>query len=126
MIAESRSKSRFAIAKRRAMSHQAFRHNQKQIIIDLLKKGEGNFDFLLNAEKALRVKSWRKWSDSPLGEFITVLLRTRKFQGTNKELKISEILKEAERLFPKQWRSFRWGIPKAYFEEIIIPTINKK
>lgn len=126
MVAESRSRSRVSIAKSRAMSHQAFRHRQNQIITELVKTYDDDFDLLINAEKALRTKSRRKFPDSPLVEFVSVLLRTRSAEGTNKNLKISEILEQAEALSPLEWRAFRWGITKKYFEEVVQPAIKRR
>lgn len=126
MIAESRSRSRFAIAKRRSLSHQSFRRHQKQIIVELLKQSAEDFDLLKNSERVLRVKGWRKWSDSPLGEFLSVLLKARESEGTNEGLKISKILEEAERLSPTDWRSFRWGITKKLYEEVVFHAIKQK
>ena len=91
MVAESRSRSRFAIAKRRAMSHQSFRLVQKQTIKRLIIEVEPEFEMLENKERASRIKSWRKLSDKPLGNFVAVLLRQRKKYGINSNLKISNL-----------------------------------
>lgn len=111
MYGESRSRSRFAIAKRRAKRHQTFRHHQKQIIAETIKTN-ADFDSLLSTEKALKIKGWRKVSDESLGEFVSVLLGIRKTSGSNKELKTSGLLKQAERYSPKPWRNRRWERPE--------------
>jgi len=112
MFAESRSLSRFAIAKRRAMSHQAFRLAQKQTIKRLIIQAEPEFELLESKETALKIKSWRKLSDRPLGEIVLTLLEKRKKYGIIKKLKISKILIKSERRSPIEWRSFRWGLSK--------------
>ena len=126
MVAESRSRSRFAIAKRRAMSHQAFRLAQKQTIKRLINEQEPEFETIENKERALKIKSWRKLSDSPLGEFVSVLLRTRKKYGINSKLKTSKILIKSKRKSSIQWRSSRWGFSKRDFDNFIAPAIKSR
>lgn len=124
MIAESRSLSRISIAKKRANSHQSFRHAQRQIIIELVKRAESDFDALEKKERVFKVKGWRKWADSSLGEFVSVLLKTRHRRGINKSLKNSKILRQVERKSPVVWSRSRWGITRNYFKNVIEPSIK--
>ena len=110
MFAESRSLSRFAIAKRRAMSHQSFRLAQKQIIKRLIVEDEPVFETIENKEKELKTKSWRKMSDRPLGNFVAVQLRQRTKYGINSNLKISIILLKSKAKTLTRWRLTRWGL----------------
>lgn len=108
MIAESRSKSRFAIAKRKAGVNQAFRHAQKQILSQLNETSEAACEVVENEVEKVRKHSWRKISDSPLGEYLSVQILTRQKQGMNEILKESDLLKEAEKEDFRIWRKNRW------------------
>ena len=126
MIAESRSRSRFAIAKRRAMSHQAFRLAQKQTIKKIITQSEPEFEAVENNEKAFKLKSWRKLSDKPLGNFVAVQLKKRRKYGINSNLKISKILlQSASKSFPR-WRTSCWGFSKIEFDNFIAPALKKR
>lgn len=108
MVAESRSKSRFAIAKRRSFGHQAFRHAEKQILDQLHNISEEVIEEVQAKVDKVKKKRWRKVSDSPLGEFVTVQLNTREKYGINANSKKSNLLSEAEKQDFHQWRSRRW------------------
>lgn len=123
---ESRSRSRFSIARNRALGHQRLRHAQKQILTDLIKLQSEDFDSVKNTERVIRVRNWRKCADTPLGEFITILLRNRYKRGINDKFEVSEIIATAERLSKKNWRYDRWGITKRYFKDAILPNIKRK
>ncbi len=108
--AESRSRSRFAIAKRKAYGHQALRHEQKLILKELAKLAEEERDNIEAKMKSVQPKKWRKYADRPLGEFVTMLLYNRKKRGVNDKLKTSKILARAERESPKRWIRIRWRL----------------
>lgn len=109
--AESRSRSRFAIAKRRAYGHRALRHEQKLVLRELTKVSDEEFEIVEAKMKSVRRKKWRKLADSPLGEFIAILLKVRKDRGINEESKSSPTLETAKRKARRGWRSKRWVIP---------------
>ena len=107
---ESRSRSRFAIAKRKAYGHQSLRHEQKIIIKEVLKVTYEEIETIEAKMNSIEPKKWRKYADSPLGEFVSVLLKSRKVRGINKDLKSSDILEKAE-LKSKgksKWHYSRW------------------
>ncbi len=109
---ESRSRSRFAIAKRKAIGHQAFRHEQKIILNKIVDINDEEIEKIESQVKAVKPKKWRKISDAPLGEFVSALLNIRKKSGVNITLKTSRILEKAERKSPKSWSRNRWRLPK--------------
>lgn len=108
MVAESRSKSRFAIAKRRAIGHQAFRHAEKQILDQLHNISEEIIEEVEVKVDKVKKKRWRKVSDSPLGEFVAVQLNTRQNRGINANLKESNILRKAQKQCLHKWILRRW------------------
>ncbi|MGI9055788.1 MAG: hypothetical protein ACR2F2_08310, partial [Pyrinomonadaceae bacterium] len=71
---ESRSRSRFAIAKRKAIGHQALRHEQKIILKKISEINDDEIEKIESRMKAVKPKKWRKFSDAPLGEFVSILL----------------------------------------------------
>ena len=109
---ESRSRSRFAIAKRKAIGHQALRHEQKIILNKIVDVNEEEVEKIESQVKSVKPKKWRKCPDAPLGEFVSILLDKRKRSGVNKTLKISKILAKAEGKSPKRWSRDRWRLPE--------------
>jgi hypothetical protein len=107
---ESRSRSRFAIAKRKAYGHQALRHEQKLIIKEVIKVTDEEIEIIEAKMKSVEPKKWRKYADSPLGEFVSILLKNREIRGINKEIKSSSILEKAELKTRRknQWHYRRW------------------
>ncbi len=108
---ESRSRSRFAIAKRKAIGHQALRHEQKIIlnkIVDVVDVNEEEIEKIESQLKSVKPKKWRKVPDSPLGEFVSMLLNNRKLSGVNSTLKTSKILAKAKQRSTKSRSRNRW------------------
>lgn len=124
--AESRSRSRFAIAKRKAYGHQALRHEQKSILKELFKVTDEEIEDIEAKMKSVEPKKWRKYADAPLGKFVSVLLSERKRHGMNDKIRISRILTRAEQKSPKRWSRSRWGITKKIYDEIIAPAIERE
>lgn len=105
---ESRSRSRFAISKRKAIHHQALRHEQKIILSKIINVNEEEVENLESKVKSVKPKQWRKVSDSTLGEFVSILLNNRKRSGINSTLKTSKILAKAKSRSSKSWVKNRW------------------
>lgn len=108
MVAESRSKSRFAIAKRKAYVNQAFRHAQKQVLGQLNETSEDASEVIEIKVESVKKDGWRKTPDAPLGEFVSVLLNRRQKIEMDVEKENSELLTEAEKDDFRVWRSKRW------------------
>ena len=109
---ESRSRSRFAIAKRKKYGHQALRHEQKLILNEIVKVTNEEIEIIEAKMKSVEPKKWRKYADAPLGEFVSILLDKRKKHGINEKLKFTRIMAKAERKSPKRWARSRWSIPE--------------
>jgi len=99
---ESRSRSRYAIAKRKAYGHQALRHEQKLILKEVVKVTSEEIENVEADMKSVEPKKWRKYADASLGEFVSILLSGRKMRGTNEKIKISKILTRAEQKSTKR------------------------
>jgi hypothetical protein len=106
--AESHSRSRFSIARNKAYGHQALRHSQKLALKTLTKVTNEEIDIVEAKMKSVEPKRWRKFADSLLGEFVSILLKVREERGINEELKTSQILEKARRKARLKWRSNRW------------------
>lgn len=108
--AESRSRSRFAIAKRKSYGHQALRHEQKLILKELVKVTVEEIEIIEAKMNSVKPKKWRKHADAPLGEFVSILLGQRKRYGMTDKIKVSKILARAELKSPKRWSRSRWSL----------------
>ena len=92
---ESRARSRFAIAKRKSIGHQALRHEQKLILNKTLKAPEEEIEIIEAKVKSVKPKKWRKCADKPLGKYVAGQLERR--YGVQDVAKQSSILKKAKK-----------------------------
>ena len=99
---ESRSRSRFAIAKRKSIGHQALRHEQKLILNRTLKSTEEEIEIIESKVKSVKPKRWDKYADKPLGKYVAGRLEKR--YGLRGAAKQSEILLEAKNRTPVKGR----------------------
>jgi len=110
MVAESRSRSRYSIAKRRAYGHQALRHEQKIILNRILQAEDEEIETLEAKVASVRRHRWRKLPDGSLGEFVSVLAMERRRRGMTNGIRDNRILKKAENTSPRKWKKGRWDI----------------
>lgn len=105
---ESRARSRFAIAKRKAIGHQAMRHEQKLILNETLKAPNEEIEIIESKMKSVEPKRWRKYPDKPLGKFVAGQLEKR--YGDQSTKKQRRILKKAKNRTPAKSRYDVWDI----------------
>ncbi len=106
---ESGARSRFAIAKRKSIHHQALRHEKKLILKETIKVSAEEFEIIESKMKSVEPKRWRKFADSPLGEIISNSLIGRELNGMNENLKRRIILQKAKKRWKPKSRYSRWG-----------------
>ena len=104
---ESRARSRFAIAKRKSIGHQALRHEQKLILNQTLKSLEEEIEIIESKMKSVKPKRWRKYADKPLGKYVAGRLEKR--YGVCSEARRSEILLKAKNRTPAKGRYDVWN-----------------
>lgn len=92
-VAEARSKSRKAIAKRKAMANRALRHAESAAVAKIDQLGE---DVEVTVARSGR-KSWKKISDAPLGEYVARTLNRRAGRGMNPGTRSSALLKKGRK-----------------------------
>jgi hypothetical protein len=104
---ESRARSRFAIAKRKSIGHQALRHEQKLTLNRALKSPEEEIEIIESKMKSVKPKRWRKYADKPLGRYVAGRLEKR--YGVRSAAKRSEILLKAKNRTPAKGRYDAWN-----------------
>ncbi len=106
---ESRSRSRFSIARNKVYGNQALRHGQKLVLKQILKVTKKEIEIVEAKMKSVEPRRWRKWADSPLGELISDKLKDREICGVSIELKRIRILERAKKRWKPKTRYSRWG-----------------
>ena len=101
--AESRSLSRKAIAKRKALSNRSLRHAQNVAAT----KSPVVLDEADPVVRRTGKNSWRKIPDSPLADYVGRTLKLRSLKGPSATLQMSVLLRKARRNLvprPKQFK----------------------
>jgi hypothetical protein len=91
---ERGSHSRHAITAHKERDRRAFRHQTKQILNQAESTETDILEFVDNEVKSVRASSWRKWSDTPLGEVFISDLELRQIAGINETIKKTLISKD--------------------------------
>jgi hypothetical protein len=99
---ESRTSSRKSIAKRKALANRALRRAENVAIAPSV-NDENSDAFVPRVGK----KSWRKFPDAPLAEYVGRSLSRRKTQGMNSTPKRSALLKKGKAIAAKRGTRYK-------------------
>jgi len=101
--AESRARSRKAIAKRKALTHRALRHAQDSATA----RAAAMLDEADPHIRKTARNTWRKIPDAALGDYVARTLQSRFLRGMNGTPQMSALLRKARRKLVPRPASFK-------------------
>jgi hypothetical protein len=112
-VAEARGKAHRAISTRKAKANRALRHAEARALDAVVPEPDADVDVFVGR---IGRRSWRKWPDAPLGEYVAARLGVRADTGMNDAEKTSDTLTRGRRRARVRPMGFKGSLQRPTFD----------